>query len=547
MNLNDFKVQSEADDSYHLVHPSGKTFTVQKKGLNEKALSKIKKMACGGSVQRFDDGGNVLPAPIQAGPGMSSAVDVPDYRFAANATPTDTNLAALQSILPNAIDPIDPAQAAQNASSDMRSSSGIDTENAPAASQPVGASGDRAAQPTTPGTVSAQDIPIQGQTPASQPGMPDLMGASLDKQESAIKNSQSKIDAANAQVQGAYGDYQKQLQAQKTPDQIFQENKAKDDQLMQHYMDQKIDPNRYLANKSTGSKILSAIGIALSGAGAGAHGTNLALEGINKAIENDIGAQQSEQGKAMNLFKMNREQTQSEQQAHAMTTNQLLTGVQAKIAMAGAQSQNAEANLRGQMMIQQIEQQKAENRQKLALMQGGGQTDPLRLVSTLVPAAHQQKAITEIGQAQAASKNESQMMSLFDQAAKDNTIAKRAMHGESMPASMLTLNALGDPLIHDQDGRVNEFEKQDFAGLLPQQGDLDSKVAEKRKGLQMFINNKKAAPTAQAFGINPQNFASTTSDPVARLNPQQQRIYQIAMANPGLPQSQLALKKLGVK
>ncbi len=56
-----------------------------------------------------------------------------------------------------------------------------------------------------------------------------------------------------------------------------------------------VDPERYWNSKSTEGKILAGIGMVLSGMGGGMTGSNrnLALEQLNKAIDNDIAAQQA--------------------------------------------------------------------------------------------------------------------------------------------------------------------------------------------------------------------------------------------------------------
>ncbi len=56
---------------------------------------------------------------------------------------------------------------------------------------------------------------------------------------------------------------------------------------------EQIDPDRYWNNKSTGGKILAGIGLVLSGMGGGMTGSNrnLALEQMNKAIDDDMNAQ----------------------------------------------------------------------------------------------------------------------------------------------------------------------------------------------------------------------------------------------------------------
>lgn len=359
LGLKDFKLQSEAEDSYHLVHPSGKTFTVQKSGLNEKARSAIQKMACGGRVQNMAAGGVVLPGAESAQP----IIDQPVV-----AQPRQVPLEQGLSWLGNVVDKV-----ANSSSPEMP---GLDAPLANAA-MAYAKEGPKADQPPgdvvlAPEAVSQQEVPeIAPQPAATQPQAMIPEDRSSLQSEKAIKNYMAQMNAASSAQVGAQQDYINQLQQAKTPDQMFQEYKAKDDQLLKHYMEQKVDPHRYLGNMSTGGKILAAVGIALSGLGAGAKGQNLALQQINKAIDDDIKAQENEQGKAMSLLRLNRERTQDEMQARAMTQNQLLTGVQAKIAMATSQSHNAEAQLRGNMLLQQIEQQKDQNR--IAMLAANGQ------------------------------------------------------------------------------------------------------------------------------------------------------------------------------
>lgn len=500
MNLRQFKIKSEAEDSFHVEHPSGKAMTIMKKGLSPQAVGAIKKMCSGGMAE----GG-----PLK----MTDAGQVPDSINSSQDTPEQGEMGW---VAPS-------------------------TQAEPNMSQ---------ASTSTPNQVMTQS-----QAPMADPLIRNRVDTEsiLDQQEQNIQNFQNQLKSSGDTTNQAFKDYNEQAQGMPTPLDIYNERKSQDDQLLQHYMDSKIDPNRYVHNMGTGSKILAGIAMALSGAGAGASGRNMAFEHLQNAINNDIGSQQNDQSKAMNLWRMNRDATNDEMHANLATQNQMWTGVQAKLAMAGANTQNAQAQLNASQLVNNIEQQKSQNRLRMGLLtQGQGNNgtsgaDPLNLVPEMVPAEHQKQAITEIGQAQSAAKNQDQMLDLFNQAAEDNTVFKTGAGFLRTPTSMLTLKALGDPLIHDQDGRVNEFEKKDFEGLLPQPGDTDDKIDQKRQGLQMFINNKKSAPTAKAFGINVANFANTSSNPVMRLSPQQQQYYQWAKDHQNNPVAIAFFKKTGLK
>lgn len=505
MDLTKFKVLSDANDSYHVQSPTGRTFTVLKEKLKPEAHAMIKKMcaggvagyAKGGTVQHLDDGGGVgqntvlAPAPAP-GPDLSTA---------------------------NVIQPSVPQTVVDNA----------------------------------PPQIAPRDPLVQNKMDT---------GALLDKEEQAAQSYAGGADKANKMTQQAYQDEIDQLKGMQTPQDIANSYKAKDDQLMQDYMNNKIDPARYVHNLSTGSKVTAAIGMLLSGAGAGRNGTNLAVQQFNNAVNNDISAQQNDQSKSMNLYKMNRDSMKDDQQALIATQNQMLTGVQAKVAQAAAQSQNADSHFKASQLVNQIEQQKIQNRLRLGLLtQGSGGpggtsgTDPLSLIPEMVPAEHQKDAITEVGQAKAAVQNEGSINKLFDQAAEDTrpgtgwskTSVMNAIPGYT-PESKKALELQFDPLVRDIEGRYNVDEQQHIKENMPQFGDSDETINTKRQALQDFVNHKKAGNTFKTFtGVPLSNFSATSDNPVSRLNPQQQRMYQIAKANPDTPAAQAFFKKFGVQ
>jgi len=123
-----------------------------------------------------------------------------------------------------------------------------------------------------------------------------------------------------------------------TQNDIIQANQKKLGKLEQAYNDKVIDPNSYFAHQSTPSKILSAVGMLLSGAGSATTGQpNYAMEAINRAVEADIDAQKNDQSKRLNLWKMNQEALGSNLAANLATQNQMYTGLKYRIDQAASQ------------------------------------------------------------------------------------------------------------------------------------------------------------------------------------------------------------------
>lgn len=579
MNLKDFTVQSEAEDTYHLRHPSGQTFTVEKKGLSPKAQKEIQALCSGGGVQKMASGGTSVPLMLDPNapeslPGPQptpadiavDAVSAPPEK----AFPMPTADEIYQKKLADRMATIPPGEAydqwRQRAPelvvNEMNNQNDAHKTAVQQQAEDVVAQNSQRARaglaplpvPSVPGAApsgaqSAPQMPAQqdGPNPFAQRGS-EMEGA-LNRQEGGVRNYMKEIGDAGKQSQAAYQDFINKQSQMQTPDQVMADYKSKDDALMHHFMDAQVDPNRYLHNMSTGSKIIAAIGMIFGGAAAGANGKNNGIELLNRAIDQDIDSQKNAQGKAMNLWKMNREQSKDEMQAHLMTQNQLLTGVQAKVAMAGAQTQNIEARFRGTELINQIEQQKAQNRFQLGLMSGGasgGNMDPSVMVSSLVPKEHQAKVFAEIQAGQNTAKMGDSILAAFEKAAKENTVMKTGAGYLRTPASVGALHQAMQPTFADLEGTVRQAAMDNtFHNITPAPGDSDYTIQTKRQALREYLQSKASAPTAKGFGIDLSKFHSTTSDPVARMNPQEQTYYQWAKANPSSPVAIAFMKKKG--
>ena len=124
---------------------------------------------------------------------------------------------------------------------------------------------------------------------------------------------------------------------------------------------------------------------------------------------------------------------------------------------------------------------------------------PEALIPALVPADHQKDALKEAAQAKAAVNSHQFLLDQFDKADQQNTVLKTGAGLARTPPSIQAMNALELPLIHDQEGRVNEFEQKTLQDLHPKPGDLPGKIAAKRQAYEEFLTNKQQTPTLNAY------------------------------------------------
>ncbi len=392
--------------------------------------------------------------------------------------------------------------------------------------------------------------PQQQSANASQILPPGPNSANGLNTEIAGYNNLGKAQAQEAQAQIPI--YNQQASSQAAMQMEFQRHKdILDDEIENATIDAKnshIDPDKYWDNHS---KLMGTIGIILGGI-AGGGKSNMALDYVNKQIDNNIAAQQAEMNQKNNILGFYYKQFGNMVDATNMTKGFLNDWVANKINLAatkaGTPMAMAQAQIHTGPLIQQRDALTNQIAMRQALMQGGVKNiDPAQVVPYMVPAEHQKDVLNEIGKAQNATQNEQQIMEQFDKAAQENTIANRVGHLGFNPGSVLQLNALSLPMIHDAEGRINEFEAKTLHDLTPAPFDSPEKVAAKRQGYLNFIHSKQAAPMAKSYGINLQQFQSTSGNPVDRMPPQQRAIVEWAKRNPNDPRSAIALKKLGVQ
>jgi hypothetical protein len=135
-----------------------------------------------------------------------------------------------------------------------------------------------------------------------------------------------------------------------------------------------VDPERYwtkpgmFGETGVGKKITAAVGMLISGIGAGVSRTpNLAIQTINAAIDRDIDAQKFNINKAGNVFKMYGEQTNSLIGQYNLTKADMLDLAAGQIAVNTAKYAGPIAQQNAAIAIQQLRRQAVDLRKQDAL------------------------------------------------------------------------------------------------------------------------------------------------------------------------------------
>lgn len=526
MNLQDFTFLKEDDDSYHVGHPSGKTFAVSKKGMSEKAHSAIKRMQ---SAQQFVDGGRVLASSekdndIEA-QRAAYAEKEKEYE-AAHRKPTITEEHQLaEAKLKSEQEAKDAAIAANNEkigqaalANDAQKQDLIRRgliQSPMTGQNPVETAPPQPTIPPNPGVAGGPSAPQVN--PIAQNA---LMQNDLLTKEQGIQKNLGGLEArAGVAEAKGYQDYLASMAKMKTQNDIMQEYRVRDDAFKKAYMEQKIDPNRVVNQMGTGSKILSAIAIMVGGAGAAAsHQDNLAFKALNDTINKDIENQQNDQSKNMNLWKMNRQALGDDMAANLATQNQMLTIAQTKALAAAATIKGPMAKSRADLLVNEIEKQKQANNLQRSLieMQNGGssqtgqasQMDPSRLVETLVPKENRKEVYKEIEQRKEA-------VHLYQSMNKSaEHLASKLFNGALSPNDTASAKKAFAGIVQKlSEGRYNqEAANQIVDSLLPQTTDTAQTVANKDERRLDFFKALAGGSTSAGSNLDLDRYSATSLD-----------------------------------
>ena len=512
LNLNNFKLLKETDDSYHVGHPNGKSLVVAKKGLSDKDHAKIK------SMQHFAEGGQVPE------PDPKSAAEI--EKGAGGSTGKG---------------PLGGQPLPEGGWKGFKQYLGLADGGGPI-EPPTGPAGDE------PNSSSAQDSPEQIAADAAQQPMPAAVAPTTQQtasQQSPMMAQQNALmaqKAANTQMAGAIGgqgeaesaaldEMDKKIHGFTDEDGVEHPGLPSQQEILQKYQDSdqkladayasndsahKLDPDRYYKDMSIPNRITAGIGLLLSGAGSGVRGQpNLAANMIQNAVNTDIQNQREDRSRDLNLWKMNRERLGTDLQANLATQNQLYQGVKYKLMQAASQFKGPIAQAQAAMGNAQIDQQIAQNNFKMSLMQPSSDNpDPSTRVQFLVPPERQQKVFDEIDAASATAQNGHKILDEFDKAA--NTVNAVDFIPGMQNAHQKALHALMGPTFKDVEGTVRQAAMDNMnANTTPQFGDSSKTTATKRAALVGYLTSKSSAATAKGFGIDLSKFPTTNFVPQA--------------------------------
>lgn len=413
---------------------------------------------------------------------------------------------------PDAVHEMTPVQAA--VSSPEKLPYGVSPENVAEMTSPVMA--DRvpavaAAPQAAPAPASAGAAKPEAADPYGTTAYQNAYMAGLNSEKAGLA-LEAKAAETQGKAQAELLGKQQAIQAQQASEyqRHYQALDSERQALLKDIQDKHIDPNRFVANLDTGSRIATAIGLIASGMGAGmAHQENAAVNFLHKQIDNDIKAQQAELGKKENLLSANMRQFGNMRDAMDMTRvmqSDILAN-QLKMEAAKQMGPMAKANLlkaagelemKSAPVLSQIAMRKT-------LMSGmsKGQVAPEAVIRMVVPEHEQAAATKELKEAQGAYRAKDNVLSAFDKAAQLNTV------GNKLTSPLQTkrqVAALVQPIIaglsKETAGRFTEQDAHMLATLFPEAMDDDGTRDLKRAQVVKLITEKLHFPELKKWGID---------------------------------------------
>lgn len=379
-------------------------------------------------------------------------------------------------------------------------------------------------QDTTPPPSPTQGLPKSIQPQANNPPMsaydPSGYMKAFGEQAAGIQGqakAEGDVGKQNALVQQQLAD--QLVQVGKAADAEHATMKADNDRLMKDYGDGKVKPHQFWDNMSNGNRVLAAISLALGGIGGGltGKGGNVALDIINKSIDDDINAQKANLDKTHNLLSLNMQKSRDMNEAEVRTRINLLSVAQAQMAKNVASGAGPEAQARAQQAMGALDMQKTQLMQSLALQKAA--TNPAApagaKIRILVPEKQQEGAYKELGEISKAQGLQQSGANIFDKVASLQNIANRV--GDPIQ-SKKQITALVEPYIgqlaHESDGRVTPQEMDQMRSLMPAVADTDQTRMVKKSRLLDLIRSKAApTPILDSYGIT----QSAGAAPAARV------------------------------
>lgn len=371
---------------------------------------------------------------------------------------------------------------------------------------------DQAAAPT------AQDQeyqPTPTPTPTPSAPMPQLSQSGLYQQRTALEKQGTAQNDQGTQVQSTLGSAGNELAgAAHSQQTILNKYNADDEAYRQALMNKKEDPNRYWNSLDTPSKIGATLGMIFSGFGSGITGQpNMAIQMLDKHIDQDIAAQRQDKSNTMNLWKMNREKMGNELAADLATKNALLTATQVKADAIKSGFSGKIAQQQSEFLKGGIQQEINKNNYiRSMLTTSSDDTNPetalQRRTIAGVTSPEDAKAVSaEIANARKISSNIQTANQAFEHAAQESKLGnlvgidspgQKSLRVALMPLAM-------DEFGHPRAEMVRMIEQDIVPKLVQEPGTAQSQF----KALQNLALSQASQVNAQRNGIDLSKFAST--------------------------------------
>lgn len=366
--------------------------------------------------------------------------------------------------------------------------------------------------------INTEPQPTQTPQPAAQdPYQQDMQQVQQSLQQgedlgNQAIDAQKKVGAAAGQIaQGL--DVDAAQQQDQAMNQRYQENLTKQDarraQIEDAIANGKIDPNRVIANMSTGGKFLTGIGLLLGGLAAPAYGgKNPAMDVLNNSIDRDIDAQKNAQGQNRVLWDMVRGDSQDDQEAALK-----FRGLHLQMATAKLNALQSQASSPAQQMALnngkiQLQQESAKNDLQIAAMKSlqSPNLTPVDKVNLLqksgqITPQEVEQANKELTLHQGTEDMRAGLTKSF------NDLNNQFMRGLLSPSRRQSdVQTWAGKLEHLSEGRFNlEQAKEQIEAFLPNKTDWDADTRkEKLSNMNDFMNSLNSYPKLEELHVLPQ-------------------------------------------
>lgn len=360
--------------------------------------------------------------------------------------------------------------------------------------------------PATPSGAAPQ---ASGQDPFGTMATQGAYEQGLKERKSGIFGEAAAL-AQSAQAQQAALDKaaDMQMNAQQLYQKHYSELETERAHLQEDLKNQHIDPEHYFHSMDVPQKISTAIGLILGGFGAAQSGRNMAVEYVQKQIENDIGAQKANLGKTESLLNANMKQFGNLKDATDMTRVMQMDMVSNQLKKAALTATDMQAKAKALQAAGEIDMQAApiigQMAMRKSLLTGmkNGQVQPERIVNALVPEHQRPEATKELKEAQAMVSVKDRLLQAYDDVAKLNTVGNRL---SSPLQSKRQIDAIKGAVIpslsKDTAGRYTESDAKALNELFSKVGNDDETVTKNRQQLVRLVQEKMHFPTLEYYGI----------------------------------------------